>query len=378
MYRSLIATHKPDYQNAAKIVKPRVARRIIHAIRHSQLGARFLRRDAADGMWKDVGDKIASEKTSQALREKSAEEKKAQGKAKTDEDTVAAGYSMPSLSTNGTLLVAQTPQMAATDPAFATAAGSQEEIQEGVAVVEYVAQGAEVEQPPPVIAYPVEGGTFGTVNAEGHIVVTDQDILCGRGGATNHHKGNKRFRDIVALHRPDYVAATKIRKPDVARKIVRAIRMANPPGRFLRKGDDGKWIDVGDKKAAEKASQALREKGPEARKAAKTAATNTAVAGIDVNQPTEVQHYPTFPDVGAGAHVGPQEIAHSPFSFNVATTPGTMTIESESKEDLLPDIASGLMSDGKRHAERELEIVSPDPKRLRASPGESSPEEIHV
>ena len=55
-----------------------------------------------------------------------------------------------------------------------------------------------------------------------------------------------------------------------------------------------------------------------------------------------------------------------------------MTIESESKEDLLPDIASGLMSDGKRHAERELEIVSPDPKRLRASPGESSPEEIHV
>ena len=57
------------------------------------------------------------------------------------------------------------------------------------------------------------------------------DILCGRGGLTNHHKGNKRFRDIVALHRPDYVRAPKIQKPSVARVIVRAIRNGDPPGR---------------------------------------------------------------------------------------------------------------------------------------------------
>jgi hypothetical protein len=81
---------------------------------------------------------------------------------------------------------------------------------------------------------------------------------------TNHHKGNKRFRDIVALHRPDYVRAPKIQKPSVARVIVRAIRNGDPPGRFLRKDDrTGKWIDVGDKKAAEKTSQALREKPDE-------------------------------------------------------------------------------------------------------------------
>jgi hypothetical protein len=63
------------------------------------------------------------------------------------------------------------------------------------------------------------------------------------------------------LHRPDYVRAPKIQKPSVARVIVRAIRHGDPPGRFLRKDEKtGKWFDIGDKKAAEKTSQALREK----------------------------------------------------------------------------------------------------------------------
>ena len=49
-------------------------------------------------------------------------------------------------------------------------------------------------------------------------------------------------------------------KPAVARKIVKAIRHGNPPGRFLKKGDDGLWYDVGDRTAAEKTSQGLRER----------------------------------------------------------------------------------------------------------------------
>ena len=57
----------------------------------------------------------------------------------------------------------------------------------------------------------------------------------------------------MALHRPDYVRAPKVQKPSVARVIVRAIRNGDPPGRFLRKDEkSGKWIDIGDKKAAEK------------------------------------------------------------------------------------------------------------------------------
>jgi hypothetical protein len=89
---------------------------------------------------------------------------------------------------------------------------------------------------------------------------TVHDVLFGRGGMTNGHPGNRRFRDVIALHRPDYIRATKMDKPKVARRIVRAIRHGNPPGRFLRKGDDGKWYDVGDRNAAEKTSQGLRER----------------------------------------------------------------------------------------------------------------------
>jgi hypothetical protein len=48
--------------------------------------------------------------------------------------------------------------------------------------------------------------------------------------------------------------------------IVHALRNSDPPARFLQKDEKtGKWYDIGDKKAAEKASQALREKTPEER-----------------------------------------------------------------------------------------------------------------
>jgi len=89
---------------------------------------------------------------------------------------------------------------------------------------------------------------------------TDHDVLFGRGGMTNSHPGNRRFRDVIALHRPDYIRAIKMDKPNVARKIVKAIRMGDPPGRFLKKGEDGRWYDVGDRTAAEKTSQGLRER----------------------------------------------------------------------------------------------------------------------
>ncbi len=68
------------------------------------------------------------------------------------------------------------------------------------------------------------------------------------------------YHPVIALHRPDYIRATKMDKPNVARRIVRAIRHGSPPGRFLKKNDDGKWYDVGDRCAAEKTSQGLRER----------------------------------------------------------------------------------------------------------------------
>ncbi|KAL7466959.1 hypothetical protein ACHAXS_008458 [Conticribra weissflogii] len=157
------------------------------------------------------------------------------------------------------------------------------------------------------------------------------DILCGRGGGTNAHPGNVKFRKLVATHKLRYLAASKSDKPAVARDVVKEWRAMDPPGRFLAKmevGEDGMpvvgggrdrdnenddeddcktnqndnhgnsnnsnnnnnnnhnnnnnnggssgntttlWYDVGDKKAREKASQCLRERN---------GAANEAVAAL--------------------------------------------------------------------------------------------------
>mmetsp|Transcript_10907 Transcript_10907/g.16352 ORF Transcript_10907/g.16352 Transcript_10907/m.16352 type:complete len:694 (-) Transcript_10907:105-2186(-) len=93
------------------------------------------------------------------------------------------------------------------------------------------------------------------------------DVLYGRGGGTNHHDGNKRYRKMVEGRKVDYVNSKRLDKPLVALDIIRQWRGQRPPGRFL-KFDEKKeaWIDVGDKKAREKTSQALREKAPLLRK----------------------------------------------------------------------------------------------------------------
>jgi len=98
------------------------------------------------------------------------------------------------------------------------------------------------------------------------------DVMCGRGGGTNNHIGNIRFRQLVNGHKLRYLAATKSEKPMVSKEVVTIWRGLQPPGRFLMqektKGDTGtattgKWYDIGDKKAREKASQCLRERTPE-------------------------------------------------------------------------------------------------------------------
>ena len=65
-----------------------------------------------------------------------------------------------------------------------------------------------------------------------------------------------------------YNQAKKADKPRVSKMIVLALRRANPPSRFLRHNEETKlWEDVGDKRAAEKVSQTLREKDEDEKKA---------------------------------------------------------------------------------------------------------------
>ncbi len=55
--------------------------------------------------------------------------------------------------------------------------------------------------------------------------LSTKDVLFGRGGQTNAHIGNLRYRDIISIHRQDYVNSAKGDKPLVARKIVKVIKI---------------------------------------------------------------------------------------------------------------------------------------------------------
>lgn len=83
------------------------------------------------------------------------------------------------------------------------------------------------------------------------------DVLLGRGGKTNSHVGNKRYRAIVAKHQTQYLVARKNEKVLIARSIVSIIQ--DKGGRFLKRTLDNQLEEVTDKKAQEKTSQALRE-----------------------------------------------------------------------------------------------------------------------
>jgi len=117
---------------------------------------------------------------------------------------------------------------------------------------------------------------------------TPNDILYGRGGGTNHHPGNKRYRRWVEDRKVEYVNSKRLDKPVVALDIVRRWRSQSPPGRFLKMDDKtGLWGDVGDKKAREKTSQALREKAPQIRRELEEAAATGGYPGEDGDQRTK-------------------------------------------------------------------------------------------
>lgn len=93
--------------------------------------------------------------------------------------------------------------------------------------------------------------------------VEPTDVLCGRGGETNHHPGNVQYRLLVKAFQPLYVSAKRRDKPLIAQCIVYSVRQVG--GRFLKRASDKEWKDVGNTKAREKTSQALREGAPELR-----------------------------------------------------------------------------------------------------------------
>ncbi|CAJ1934540.1 unnamed protein product [Cylindrotheca closterium] len=70
-FRDLINTHRREYLKAKKNDKPAISRAIVKIIRDT--GGRFLKKDGKSNMWVEIGDTLAREKTSQALRQRAPE-----------------------------------------------------------------------------------------------------------------------------------------------------------------------------------------------------------------------------------------------------------------------------------------------------------------
>ncbi|GKY96453.1 hypothetical protein MPSEU_000604800 [Mayamaea pseudoterrestris] len=113
---------------------------------------------------------------------------------------------------------------------------------------------------PPSIVYP--------------IVITDSDVLCGRGNAIASHAGCLRFRKLVSSHTDEsYISSYKtIEKRAVADQIISHIKNLNPPGRFLTKPSknrstklEGPWEELTYEAALKKTVQALRDANREDR-----------------------------------------------------------------------------------------------------------------
>lgn len=97
------------------------------------------------------------------------------------------------------------------------------------------------------------------------------DIMFGRGGDTNYHVGNNRFRTLIAeKYRWRYQQAkSRKERSMIAIEVIQQWREGqDPPGRFLAKQEgNGTWYEVSHDVAFRKAMKVLGEKTTKAQKA---------------------------------------------------------------------------------------------------------------
>jgi hypothetical protein len=94
-------------------------------------------------------------------------------------------------------------------------------------------------------------------NDEHIIVPSPQDIIMGRHWEAQLHRGNVRFRDIIAKHWEAYDKGKKSEKTMIARGVVQAITSSG--SRFL-KSDGCRYVIADDMAAREKVSSSFRDR----------------------------------------------------------------------------------------------------------------------
>ena len=89
--------------------------------------------------------------------------------------------------------------------------------------------------------------------------IQEWDVISGRGGLSNHHTGNRRYRQIVSDVKAMYqTTEAKTGKTDLSRAVVDHV--CSYGGRFIKKDSvTGKFYVLTRTEARRKASQALRE-----------------------------------------------------------------------------------------------------------------------
>lgn len=176
--------------------------------------------------------------------------------------------------------------------------------------------------------------------------VNTNDIICGRKGVALKHPGNLAYRKIVAMNKELYATCMKNEKLRISKSIVSAMREAG--GRFLER-EDGKtsssleekddngnpitYRDIGDKRAIEKTSQALREGQPKLLKklaqkqqnahSAAAAAASSQAQALQYQQAAMAMHPPPVDPLLAAARdplvaaaMDPLMVAARGYSYN--------------------------------------------------------------
>ena len=99
----------------------------------------------------------------------------------------------------------------------------------------------------------------GSTVLPGHFSPGEYDVICARGNTAKTHSGNIFFQSIIEDTAPRYGSSEgKLSKSIIVSALIDTIRRLSPRGGFVKPAG-GKWIEIGNRNAREKVSQALRD-----------------------------------------------------------------------------------------------------------------------
>lgn len=154
--------------------------------------------------------------------------------------------------------------------------------------------------------------------------VNENDIICGRKGLALKHSGNMSYRKIVALNKEGYATCLKNEKLRISKSIVAAMREVG--GRFLERLDGGTsmtidekdedgnpvaYRDIGDRRAVEKTSQALREGQPRIRRMLAEKQGKMAAASLPSQAAASLAAAARYQQPAAAASMAASSMSHA-------------------------------------------------------------------